>query len=47
MCNAEIVLNFIDQKVLVSTKNGVVNKKDFAINGTSDLAGKFDINVFS
>lgn len=45
--NADAVLNFNDQNAVFTSKKGTVNNKDFKVNGTCDLYGKFDFNVES
>lgn len=45
--NADTVLTFNDQDAIFVTKKGVVNNKDFKINGTCNLFGKFDFDVKS
>lgn len=45
--NAEAVLTFSDQNASFNLKNGTVNNKDFKLNGTCDLFGKFDFNATS
>lgn len=45
--NADAVLNFNDQDAVFTTKKGTVNGKDFKVNGTCNLYGKFDFDVES
>ena len=40
-------LSFKDQNVLFTTKKALLNNKDFKINGSSDLFGKFDFELLS
>ncbi len=45
--NADAVLNFNDQDAVFTSKKGFVNGKDFKVNGTCNLYGKFDFDVES
>lgn len=43
--NADAVLNFDDENASFTLEKGFVNNKPININGTCNLAGKFDFNV--
>ncbi len=45
--NADSVLTFNDQDAIFTNKTGTVNGKDFKINGTCNLFGKFDFDTSS
>lgn len=47
LTNADAVLTFNDQDAVFTTKKGLVNGKDFRINGTCSLFGKFDFDAVS
>lgn len=47
LTNADAVLTFNDQDAVFTTKKGLVNGKDFKINGTCSLFGKFDFDAVS
>ena len=47
LTNADAVLTFNDQDAVFTTKKGLVNGKDFKINGTCNLFGKFDFDAVS
>ena len=47
LTNAYATLTFNDQNAVFTTKSGLVNGKDFKINGICDLNGKFDFDVSS
>lgn len=47
MKNADAVLTFNNQDAVFTSKKGIVNGKDFKVNGTCNLYGKFDFDVES
>ena len=47
LTSADAVLTFDDENAVFNLKNGIINNKKVDINGTCNLAGKFDFDVFS
>ena len=45
MTNADAILTFDDENAVFNLKKGFVNGKDINIDGTCNLAGKFDFDV--
>ncbi len=45
--NLNAILTFNDQNVLFTNKSGLLNNKDVSINGTANLSGKFDFDIYS
>lgn len=45
LTNADAVLNFDDENAVFKLKKGFVDKRDINIDGTCNLAGKFDFDV--
>lgn len=47
LTKANALLKFKDQDAIFENQTGVVNGKDFKINGACNLQGKFDFEIFS
>ena len=47
LTNADAVLTFNDKNAIFTLNKGLVNGKDFKLDGTCDLDGKFDFNASS
>ena len=45
LTNADAILKFDDENAVFNLKKGLVNGKNFSIDGTCNLSGKFDFDV--